>query len=198
MKRIALFVLVTCLGSCFPVTGQGIIVTVAGSSVFPSNVSVALDAPLGNVSGVAVDSQGNVYVVDPDSDQILLVSPQGNVRIVAGNGTYGFTGDGGPAVAASLSYPTAVAVDGSGDIFIADFGNRRIRKVSASGIITTVAGGGNSGLGDGGPATSASFDFPNSVAVDAAGNLFIADNGYQLASSEGFGQRYHHYRRWRC
>jgi uncharacterized protein (TIGR03437 family) len=95
---------------------------------------------------------------------------------VAGNGTFGYSGDGGPAVSAQLATPYGVAVDSSGNLFIADAGNYRVRKVSPSGIITTVAGNGVFGYsGDGGPATHAQLDTPYAVAVDAAGKVYIAD-----------------------
>jgi hypothetical protein len=125
------------------------------------------------------------------------VSASGIITTFAGSGTPGvfgtpayeggFSGDGGPATSALLSYPTGVAVDASGNLFIADFLNNRIRKVSSDGTITTVAGSGAFGFGancecgtgsfsgDGGPATSATMNTPTGVAVDASGNLFIAD-----------------------
>jgi len=180
MKRLALPALIAAgILSVSPVraNGQGVITTVAGTPfTFPTNVTVASNAPLGNVYGVAVDSQGNVYVADSGNNRVFLASTNGNISIVAGNGTRGLSGDGGPAVSASLAAPLGVAVDASGDVFIADSQNSRIRKVSASGIITTFAGLGSYGfLGDGGPATSAELAAPSGVAVDASGNLFIAD-----------------------
>ena len=107
----------------------------------------------------------------------LSAQTPGTIETVAGTGTYGFSGDGGPATAAQLYNPFAVALDASGNLFIADLENHRIRRVdAASGVITTVAGDGSIGFsGDGGLATEASFRFPRGVAVDAAGNLFIAD-----------------------
>ncbi len=103
------------------------------------------------------------------------------ITTVAGDGTFGFAGDGGPATAAALNFPPGVAVDGAGNLFIADRDNQRIRRVSPQGTITTVAGGGNpaDGLGDGGPATAASLANPHGVAVDGAGSIFIADTGNQ-------------------
>jgi len=99
---------------------------------------------------------------------------------VAGNGTYGFLGDGGAATGASLGSPDGVAVDGAGNLYIADLYNRRIRKVDTGGRISTVAGDGTYGFsGDGGAATSASLSSPTGVAVDGAGNLYIADQGNQ-------------------
>jgi streptogramin lyase len=105
----------------------------------------------------------------------------GIITTVAGNGVQGFSGDGGPATSASLRSPEGVAVDGSGNVFIADTGNQRIRRVdAATGIITTVAGNGVQGFsGDGGPATSASLSRPFGVAADSFGNLFTADTENQ-------------------
>jgi hypothetical protein len=98
------------------------------------------------------------------------------ISTVAGNGTAGYSGDGGPATAARLDYPGGVAVDGAGDLFIADSGNYRVRKVDAGGVITTVAGDGTPGYsGDGGPATAAQLSAVAGLAFDGSGNLFIAD-----------------------
>ena len=181
MKRLAIPVLLSYLGFCSQANGQGIITTVAGSNwVFPANVTVALNAPLGQVSGVTVDSHGNVYLADLGNARIFAVSPTGGIRIVAGNGTPGFSGDGGPATAASLSSPYGMAVDALGNLFIADWGNARIRKVTPSGVITTVAGGGTADPGNGGPATAAQLYFPAGIAVDASGNVFFADYSAQV------------------
>ncbi len=143
-------------------------------------------------AGVAADASGNLFVTDYSGQRILEVSKNGSIQTVAGNGTPGFSGDGGPAVSASLSAPGGIAVDTSGNLFFADTGNSRIRKVSASGIITTVAGNGNVGYsGDGGPATSASLNFNSivgGVAVDTSGNLFFADganNAIRKVSASG-------------
>ncbi len=160
MKRIVICALVLYLGCYTQASGQsGIINTVAGGApfIFPTNVTTALNAPFGEVTGLAVDAQGNIYVADVDNNRIFLVSRNGSIRTVAGNGVQGFSGDGGPATSAALNNPNGVAVDLSGNLFIADYQNGRIRKVSPSGIITTVAGGGNLGLVDGGPAISASL-----------------------------------------
>ena len=153
-----------------------IITTVAGTDfAFPSTRLPALSAPLGHPGGVAVDAQGNVYAGDPGNNIVVRISPNGALTVVAGNGIAGFSGDGGPATSASLFWPEGVAVDSAGNLYIADSVNNRIRKVS-DGTITTVAGDGNEDFsGDGGPATSASLDNPMGVAVDSAGNLYIAD-----------------------
>jgi RHS repeat-associated protein len=155
---------------------QGIITTVAGNGDygFSGDGGDATAASLYFPSGVAVDALGDLYIADTYNHRIRKVS-QGIITTVAGNGGLGFSGDGGDATAASLYYPSGVAVDASGDIYIADTWNHRIRKVS-QGIITTVAGNGDYGFsGDGGDATAASLYFPSGVAVDALGDLYIAD-----------------------
>jgi hypothetical protein len=132
---------------------------------------------------VAVDGAGNVYIADKDGNSIRKVNGAGIISTVAGNILQpwgGFTGDGGLATHAAISSPHDVAVDGAGNIYIADWGNNRVRKIDAGGIIHTLAGNGNSvPSGDGGPATGAGMR-ADSIAVDAAGNIFIADaqNGY--------------------
>jgi uncharacterized protein (TIGR03437 family) len=157
-----------------------IITTVAGTGYsFPFGSLTAVNAPLGAVYGVAVDTAGNVFVADFQDSLVLRISANGTINIVAGNGISGFSGDGGPAASASLAGPYGVAVDSAGNLYIADSFNARVRKVS-NGTITTVAGGGNGVLlGDGGPATNASLVFPRGVALDSAGNLYIVDAGYQ-------------------
>jgi sugar lactone lactonase YvrE len=167
------------------VSAGGIITTVAGNgtSGFSGDGGPAISASLAlpgrfQTSGVAVDASGNLFIADVGNNRVREVTAGGIITTVAGNGTAGFSGDGGAATSASLSKPTSVAVDGSGNLFIADSGNNVIREVSASGIITTIAGNGSGGSsGDGGPATLASLNgFMNlAVAVDAAGNLFIGD-----------------------
>ena len=140
---------------------------------------------LGSPTGVAVDGAGNLYIADLYNDRILKVDAAGTITRVAGTGTFGFSGDGGAATAARLNRPTGVAVDGAGNLYIADFWNHRIRKVDAAGVITTVAGTGRIGEfgggfgGDGGPATAttARLSRPFGVALDGVGNLYIADWG---------------------
>ncbi len=125
---------------------------------------------------MAVDASGNLFIADSDNSRIRKVGTNGIITTVAGNGIAGFFGDGGLATNAELSYPFGVAVDASGNLFIADFNNSRIRKVSTNGIITTVAGNGGGGYtGDRGLATNATLNYPNGVAVDTIGNVFIAD-----------------------
>jgi protein gp37 len=153
---------------------QYAISTVAGGG---PNKLTALKASIGYPGSIAFDTPGNAYIADSYSSQILKVDTANNLTVVAGNGTVGYTGDGGPATGAALNGPEGVFVDASGNIFIADSGNSVIREVAASnGNISTIAGNGNAGYsGDGGPATSAQLDDPFGVFVDSAGNIFIAD-----------------------
>ena len=152
---------------------NGVITTVAGNGTggFSGDNGPAVSARL-DFTGVAVDSAGNVYIAGSATSRIRKVS-NGVITTVAGNGTGGFSGDNGSAISAQLNYPGGVAVDSAGNVYIADSGNSRIRKVS-NGVITTVAGGGMQ-LGDSGPATSAQVYGPTGVAVDPAGNLYMAD-----------------------
>ncbi len=155
----------------------GVITTVAGTGMGggSGDGGPAADAYLDRPSDVTVDGAGNLFIADWGNQQIRKVDSAGVITTVAGTGRFGFSGDGGPAADAYLDRPSDVAVDGAGNLFIADSGNRRIRKVDTSGVITTVAGAGE--RGDGGPATKARLDSPSDVTVDGAGNLFIADWG---------------------
>ena len=170
----------------------GVITTVAGTG-FPLSGGDGGPATSAGIAfcgvaphqGVAVDSLGNLYIADCIGNRIRKVNTAGIISTVAGSGNAGgvavFSGDGGPATSATLGVPYGVAVDAQGNIFIADTGNGRIRKVNTAGIISTVAGSGNgSAAGDGGPATSAKLGNPSDVAVDSAGNIYIADFGNGL------------------
>ena len=159
----------------------GVIAVVAGRAPAPGigdNGPATSAALSSNAFGLAVDSAGNVYIGDAGNNRTRKVS-NGVITTVAGNGTQGFSGDNGPAIAAELSVPNAVAADSAGNLFVSDYGNNRIRDVS-NGVITTLAGDGieTGVLGDNGPATSASLAHPTGVAVDASGNVFIADTAY--------------------
>ena len=163
----------------------GIITTVAGNGVggYSGDGGPATSASLNQPNGVAVDSSGNLFIADTGNHRIRRVDAvTGTITTVAGNGTQGFSGDGGAATSAELNFPYGVAVDGSGNLFIADTGNNRIRRVdAATSVISTVAGDGTTGLsGDGGPAISASLNSPYGVGVDGSGNLFIADTQNNL------------------
>lgn len=158
----------------------GIISTIAGRGVpgYTGDGGPATAAELLAPRGIAVDGGGNVYFSDYANQRVRKITPAGIISTVAGDGTVGFGGDGGPATAAKLNYAWGVAVDGSGNLYIADQNNCRIRKVNTSGIISTIAGTGSCFIGgDGGPATAALVQFPVGVACDGSGNVYIADYG---------------------
>ena len=157
---------------------NGVIVTIAGAGTAgdTGDGGAATNAQLNFPKAVAVDPVGNVYVADSENNRIRKVATDGVITTVAGNGTYAYGGDGGPATNASLQAPSGVAVDSEGNVFIADRYNNRIRKVDAAGIVTTVAGNGNLGYsGDGGVATNATLNYPYAVAVDWVGRIYISD-----------------------
>jgi len=129
-------------------------------------------------AGVAVDTTGVVYVADADLHQVFRIDRAGHQDIIAGTGSAGFGGDGGPALAAQLNSPGGVAVDRHGDIYIADTGNNRLRVITPDGNIQTVAGTGAADFdGDGGPAVSAVFNAPTALVIDFAGSIWMADTG---------------------
>src|SRR5438309_892199 len=155
---------------------QHTITTVAGG--LPNNVP-ATQAPIAAPLAVFMDSAGNLYTADHNRSVVYKMNLSGQLIVVAGNGASGFSGDGGPATSAELNGPGGVFVDSSGNVFIADQLNDRIREVlAATGNIQTVAGNGTYGFsGDGGPATSAQLSNPENVFVDSSGNIFISDDG---------------------
>ncbi|MFJ8473656.1 NHL repeat-containing protein [Kitasatospora sp. NPDC094011] len=157
---------------------QGAIATVAGNGVagYGSDGGPATATQLYYPHGVAVDGAGNLYVADYNNQRIRKVTPGGIITTVAGNGVAGYGSDGGPATATQLYYPHGVAVDGAGNLYIADYNNQRIRKVDTKGIITTVAGNGTAGyVSDGGPATATPIYYPHSVLVAADGSLYFSE-----------------------
>jgi trimeric autotransporter adhesin len=147
-----------------------------GEGRFSGDGGAAAAASLSDPFGVAIDTAGNLYIADTSNHRIRRVNTFGKITTVAGNGIGTFSGDGGPATRASLNTPIGVAVDGAGNLYIADAFNNRIRKVNTAGVITTVAGNGDCRFsGDDGAAVSASLCAPFGVAVDAPGNVYIAD-----------------------
>ena len=159
---------------------NGVITTVAGNGTagFSGDNGLAINAQLTGPIALAVDAAGNLYITG--NNRIRKVS-NGVITTIAGNGTAGFSGDNGPAINAQLADPSDLAVDSLGNLYVADNGNNRIRKVS-NGVITTVAGNGilPSPIGDNGPATDAELFSPSGVAVDSNGNLYLGDSGFTI------------------
>ncbi len=157
---------------------DGIITTVAGNGDrgYSGDGGLATEAQLYYPEGMVVDNLGNLYIADSSNHRVRKVDPDGVISTFAGNGVGGYSGDGGPATQAELNHPSDVAADASGNIYIADFYNNRLRKVNASGIITTIVGGALGFGGDGGPAAEALIAYPSGVALDASGNIYIADH----------------------
>jgi sugar lactone lactonase YvrE len=176
--------IVDTVNNCIRKVTNGVITTIAGiggssNEGYSGDGGAATNANLYQPTAVSADSSGNLFIADNGNSVIRKVDTNGVITTVAGNNSsLGYSGDGGPATDAGLFYPSGVAVDGSGDLFIADTIDSLIRKVDTNGIITTVAGSGvyNYGYGgDGGAATDATLNQPDVVAVDTFGNLFIAD-----------------------
>jgi len=162
------------------IKGKVDINTIVGNGTlgFAGDGGAATAAQLNHPTGVAVDGSGNVYIADSINLRIRVAQAGGSIKTFAGNGGFSYSGDGGTATSAQMNSPYAVAADSSGNYYIADSGNNVVRKVSASGVITTFAGNGTAGYaGDGGAATGAQLSGPQGVALDSAGNLYIADTG---------------------
>jgi uncharacterized protein (TIGR03437 family) len=150
----------------------------------------ATSAYLLTPGGVAVDAAGNVYIADTQQHRVRKVNTGGTIVTIAGNGTPGMSGDGGPGTTASLRTPQAVAIAADGSAYIADTGNHKIRLVSPDGTITTFAGTGHPGFsGDGGPATAAELNGPMGLAIDSSGALYVADtNNNRIRKIDGAGR----------
>ena len=171
------------------VDSTGMIYTIAGwwnpfsysglwAAGYSGDGGPALEAAMAGTTGIFVAASGDIYIADRENHRVRKVDTSGVIHTIAGNGNGGFSGDGGQAASASLYYPYAVFLDGAGNMYIADTGNNRIRRVDISGTITTVGGDGNEGFsGDGGKAISASLCLPLGIFVDSSGDLFIADTG---------------------
>jgi sugar lactone lactonase YvrE len=157
--------------------------SVAGSHIFTlaggwlGDGGAATSATLSNPNEVAVDAAGNLYIADRSNHRIRKVAPDGVISTFAGTGLTGFSGDGGPASSARLNQPADVATDASGNVYIADTGNNRIRKITPDGLISTIAGSGAAGSsGDGGLAVNASFNAPEGLVVDSDGSLYVSES----------------------
>jgi sugar lactone lactonase YvrE len=161
------------------VNSSGVIKTVAGNGTggFSGDGGQATAAEILRPYGMGLDASGNLYIADTQNGCVRKVNSSGVISTIAGNATTGFSGDNGPATAAELNNPSAIAFDPAGNMYIADAGNNRIRMVNTAGIITTVAGNGTGAFsGDGGQATVAEIKTPRDVAY-VSGNLYIADEG---------------------
>ena len=167
------------------VNTAGIITTIAGGgncgSSYCGDGGQASAAELYGPSGLTFDALGNLYIADQSNNRIRKINTSGIITTVVGNGTMGFGGDNGQAVAAEINQPSGVVFDAAGNLYIADTGNNRIRKVNTSGIINTFSGNGTIGFnGDGGQATATELNAPSGVSFDNIGNLYIADEGNNM------------------
>lgn len=171
-------VLVVGLGLAGAASAQQMNFQLIGGGAFGDN-GAALQANLADATDVAYDAAGNLYVSQRNANRIRKIAPNGTITTIAGGNT-GFAGDGGQASAALISRPAGLAFDSAGNLYFADSGNRRIRKITPAGVITTIAGNGARGhAGDGGNALNASFATVNGLAVDAAGNVYVTDTPAQ-------------------
>ncbi len=158
----------------------GMISTIIGNGIrgYSGDGGSAMNAEIYAPTGIALDNGGNIYFADGGNQRVRKVAIlTGVITTIAGNGTAGYSGDGGPATNAALNYPSGIAVDSTGNVYIADQSNNRIRKVTAStGVISTIAGNGTASYsGDGGLAASAEVNTPLDVALDSAGNIYLVD-----------------------
>ena len=172
------------------VNTAGIISTYAGSGLtgYTGNGGPATAAAMDGVADLALDAAGNLYIAEQNNNVIRKVTPAGIITRFAGTGALGNTGDGASDTLAKLNTPTGIKFDAAGNLYIADVGNNRIRKISTTGIITAyanTASGGQGYAGDGGPATGAKFYYPSTICFDAAGHMFIADKGPGFAGMGG-------------
>jgi serine/threonine-protein kinase len=157
-------------GTVSPVAGTG-------TDGFSGDGGPATAAQLSSPGATITDRAGNVYISDCKNDRVRKITPNGIITTIAGNGTAGFSGDHGPATAAELNEPNGLALTENGSLYISDYNNQRIRKVTPDGIITTVAGTGTAGsAGDGGPATAAQLNNPNGISSND-GTIYISDLG---------------------
>src|ERR1700682_5981705 len=154
-----------------------VIHTVAGTD-FVGDGGQATSAILRQAEGIALDGHGNLYVADADDNRVRKISVGGIIQTLAGTGAAGFGGDGGPAGRAQLNHPYGLAVDQSGNVYVADLGNARVRRIASDGTISTVAGGGAAAVPVSGiAALSVKLNAPRNLALDRDGNLYISDFG---------------------
>ncbi len=162
------------------INSSGIISTIAGNGAqgYKGDGGPATAGELDYPNGIAIDGSGNIYITDAGNYAIRKISPAGIISTIAGDGVYGYSGDGGPAASAKLANPFGITVDGGGNVYFADQANNRIRKINAStGIISTVAGDGTAGYsGDGGPAASGQLGMLSCITIDTHVFLYISDN----------------------
>ena len=166
------------LNCAFKLDAAGVLTRLAGTGAagYSGDGGTATAARMSAPHGIAIDNSGNLYIADTANSRIRKITPNGTIVTIVGTGTAGYSGDGGPAAGAQLNYPGAVALDSAGNLYILDSTNARVRKVSTSGLITTVAGNGTPGLtGDGGPATKAEIGTSGGLTLDKSGNLYLAD-----------------------
>src|SRR6185312_1633528 len=180
MKKLLRFVSLSIVSLTlnYGVNGQCVYTVAGGGNCSKCSGLPGTGINVSNAYGAAIDDSGNVYFSDA-YPFVYKMNKSGIVNIIAGTGFFGFSGDGGAATAAKMNDPQGIAVDDSGNVFIADLGNNRVREVRAkTGIISTIAGNGTAGYGgDNGLATAAKLKNPASVAVDDSGNVYIADAG---------------------
>jgi len=177
MRKLFLFALISLSLQCH----AQIITTVAGIDTLGYNGDnmLAISASLYTPSGVAVDEIGNIYIADTYNERIRKIDTVGIITTIAGTGSYGYNGDGIPATNAKLYFPVGIICDNLGNIYFADAYNNRVRKISTAGIITTIAGNGDTAFnGDNITADSATVYDPHAVAFDALGNMYISDWGH--------------------
>ncbi len=172
------------------VTPSGTISTIAGTGIsgFSGDGGLATTAEFNGANGIAVDTSGNIYVTDYNNNRIRKINPAGIITTIAGNGTSGYTGDGGSATSAEISWVAGIAVDLSGNVFITDNLNNVVRKITTNGVISTIAGNGTLGFsGDNGPAIAAQLDSPYALSIDKFNNLFIGgqSNYIRLVDTNG-------------
>ena len=166
-----------------------IITTIVGGGTTLGDGGPAVDCELSGPYGITIGSNGNRYIVDRGNNRIRMVNTAGIITTIAGTGVRGYNGDSIPATDAELNDPAGITTDASGEVYFCDRGNNRVRKIDATGIITTIAGNGNSGFsGDGGPATAAEFNGVGFIKLDVIGNIYLTDpfnNRIRMVSTDG-------------